>query len=228
MIKLIRSSKFFTVFLLSVFTVIIIVVFVFWGIGPGTNPTQQVLAEVEGQKIYLQEFWNAHDRISESYRQTVKDEEVLKKLKLKERVLNDLINERAALVIASSEGITVSNSEVVDAIRNEPVFQKDGHFDSTTYERILKASRFSPKEYETMRTQELTLAKVKRLVGESAELSENEIKSLESMKEQKDQMKEFMLANKQENVLDIYLEDIKPTLDIKINEQLYNEHVIEK
>ena len=228
MIKLIRSSKFFTVFLLSVFTVIIIVVFVFWGIGPGTNPTQQVLAEVEGQKIYLQEFWNAHDRISESYRQTVKDEEVLKKLKLKERVLNDLINERAALVIASSEGITVSNSEVVDAIRNEPVFQKDGRFDSATYERILKASRFSPKEYETMRTQELTLAKVKRLVGESAELSENEIKSLESMKEQKDQMKEFMLANKQENVLDIYLEDIKPTLDIKINEQLYNEHVIEK
>jgi peptidyl-prolyl cis-trans isomerase D len=158
----------------------------------------------------------------------VKDEEALKKLKLKERVLNDLINERAALVIASSEGITVSDSEVVDAIRNEPVFQKDGRFDSATYERILKASRLSPKEYETMRTQELTLAKVKRLVGESAELSENEIKSLESMKEQKDQMKEFMLANKQENVLDIYLEDIRPTLDIKINEQLYNEYVIEK
>jgi|GEM_PF-228016 len=227
MIKLMRSSKFFTVFLLSIFTVIIIVVFVFWGIGPGTNPTQQVLAEVEGQKIYLQEFWNTYDRISDSYRQTVKDEAALKNLKLKERVLNDLINERAALVIAAREGITVSDSEVVEAINSEPLFQKDGRFDSTTYKRILKASRLTPKEYESMRRQELTLEKLKHLVGETAELSENELKSLEAIKEQKEQMKEFILANKRENALDIYLEDIKPTLEIKINEPLYQENVLD-
>lgn len=226
MIKLMRSSKFFTVFLLSVFTVIIIVVFVFWGIGPTTNPTQQVLVEVEGQKIYLQEFWNTYDNVADRYRQSIKDEEELKKLKLKEKVFNDLVNERVALVIAQREDITVSDDEVVENIKSEPMFQKNGHFDKTTYESLLKANRMTPKDYEAMIRQGLVLEKFKRLVGETVQLSESELKSLESMKEQKEQMKEFILSNKRDRAFDIYLEDIRPTLDIKINSTLYEENVL--
>ena len=221
-----RSSKFFTVFLLSVFTVVIIIVFVFWGIGPGTNPTQQVLVEVEGQKIYLQEFWNTYNRIADSYRQTVRDDEALKKLHLKEKAFNDLVNERAALVIAQQEGITASNDEVIEAIQKEPMFQKDGRFDKTTYERLLKANRLTPKDYEATIRQGLVLEKLKHLIGETVQLSENELKSLESMKEQKEQIKKIILSNKRENALDIYLESIRPTLDIKINSPLYEQNVL--
>ena len=221
-----RSSKFFTVFLLSVFTVVIIIVFVFWGIGPGTNPTQQVLVEVEGQKIYLQEFWNTYNRIADSYRQTVRDDEALKKLHLKEKAFNDLVNERAALVIAQQEGITASNDEVIEAVQKEPMFQKDGRFDKTIYERLLKANHMTPKDYEDIIRQGLVLEKLKRLVSETVQLSENELKSLESMKEQKEQMKEIILSNKRENALDIYLENIRPTLDIKINTPLYEQNVL--
>ena len=221
-----RSSKFFTVFLLSVFTVVIIIVFVFWGIGPGTNPTQQVLVEVEGQKIYLQEFWNTYNRIADSYRQTVRDDEALKKLHLKEKAFNDLVNERAALLIAQQEGITASNDEVIEAVQKEPMFQKDGRFDKTIYERLLKANHMTPKDYEDIIRQGLVLEKLKRLVSETVQLSENELKSLESMKEQKEQMKEIILSNKRENALDIYLENIRPTLDIKINTPLYEQNVL--
>lgn len=220
-----RSSKLFTVFLLSVFTVIIIIVFVFWGIGPGTNPTQQILVEVEGQRIYLQQFWNTYDRIADSYRQTVKDEKAFKRLKLKEKVFHDLINERAALVIAQEEGITVSDDAVIEAIKSKSMFHKDGHFDKKTYERLLKANRLTPKDYEATIRQTLVLEKFKHLVGETVHLSENELKTLESMKEQKEQMKEFMLLNKRDNALDVYLENIRPTLDIKINSTLFENNI---
>ena len=182
--------------------------------------------EVEGQKIYLQEFWNTYNRIADSYRQTVKDEEALKKLNLKEKAFNDLVNERAALVIAQQEGITASNDEVIEAVQKEPMFQKDGRFDKTIYERLLKANRMTPKDYEDIIRQGLVLEKLKRLVSETVQLSENELKSLESMKEQKEQMKEIILSNKRENALDIYLENIRPTLDIKINTPLYEQNVL--
>ena len=182
--------------------------------------------EVEGQKIYLQEFWNTYNRIADSYRQTVRDDEALKKLHLKEKAFNDLVNERAALVIAQQEGITASNDEVIEAVQKEPMFQKDGRFDKTIYERLLKANHMTPKDYEDIIRQGLVLEKLKRLVSETVQLSENELKSLESMKEQKEQMKEIILSNKRENALDIYLENIRPTLDIKINTPLYEQNVL--
>ncbi|NOZ68337.1 MAG: hypothetical protein GXP46_03640 [Deferribacteres bacterium] len=51
MLKIMRSHKFFTVFLLSAITIMISIAFIFWGIGPKDNPSVTFVAQINGERI---------------------------------------------------------------------------------------------------------------------------------------------------------------------------------
>ena len=71
---------------------IVILSFIFWGVGTVDNTGGvEVVAEVGKYKITTDEYWKTYDRVYRFYREIYKDkfdEEMEKKLKLKENVLD--------------------------------------------------------------------------------------------------------------------------------------------
>ncbi|MBI4653946.1 MAG: SurA N-terminal domain-containing protein [Nitrospirae bacterium] len=167
MLKLMRSHKFFTVFLLSAVTIMIIITFVFWGIGPKENPSAIVVAQVKNKKIAQQEYWRVHDNAERYYREIFKNEEDIKRLNLKEKVINDLIDREVLMIAAEDIGIRVTDKELQEAIVSNPLFHRNGVFSRDVYLRALKLNRVIPKEYESALKNEMVLNKMHRLIGES-------------------------------------------------------------
>jgi len=221
MLKTMQSHKFFTVIVLSAITIMITVAFVFWGIGPQDNPQVTYVASVEGEKITLDEYWRAYDNEVKRLKEQNKSPEEIEKLNLKDRVLTTLVNRMVLVAAAPKAGITVTEKELQEAIINTPYFQKDGVFDSEVYKRALRLNRLTPQSFENSMKNDLIISKISNLIGETSELSSEELQILESMNAgNKDQLRSIFRSSKSGQMIQAYIESIKRQMDIKINRDL--------
>ncbi len=221
MLKIMRSHKFFSVFLLTAITIMIIISFVFWGIGPKDNPTVAVAAQVEDIKISLDEYWRVYDNEYKRLREQYPDEEEIEKLNVPSVVINSLINRTVLLIAAQKAGITVTENELQEAIINTPYFQRDGVFDQNVYKRALKLSRITPQMFESGLRNDMIITKMSQLIGETAELSSEELKILDTIKGgNKEQLTEVFRSTKSNQTINAYIESIKRQLTITINQDI--------
>lgn len=194
---------------------IVILSFIFWGVGTIDNSTNVAVAEVEKEKISLEEYWQAYDRVRDFYRETMKEgftDEVEKRLNLKQKVLDSLINERVLLIAAKKAGISVSEKELEEAIINDPTFMRDGRFNRDVYLRTLQLNRMTPRLYESLRKRELLLSKMRRLITVSVDLPQIDVKD--------EALRQAMLAEMREAAIKSYVEGLKKGMKIKVNQQL--------
>lgn len=194
---------------------IVILSFIFWGVGTIDNSTNVAVAEVEKEKISLEEYWQAYDRVRDFYRETMKEgftDEVEKRLNLKQEVLDSLINERVLLIAAKKAGISVSEKELEEAIINDPTFMRDGRFNRDVYLRTLQLNRMTPRLYESLRKRELLLSKMRRLITVSVDLPQIDVKD--------EALRQVMLADMREAAIKSYVEGLKKGMKIKVNQQL--------
>jgi hypothetical protein len=220
MLKIMRSNKFFSVFLLSAITIMLTVAFIFWGIGPKDNPQTQFVAEINGNRIMLEEYYRAYDNEYRHLKEQYSDEEI-KKMNVPDRVLDSLINRRVLLIAAEKAGITVSEKELQDSIMHEPAFQRNGVFDVNIYERRLRLNHLTPQMYENTLTSDMIITKMSRMIGETAELSSEEAKMLDSIQGgNKTQLAQIFLSSKSNQVINAYIESLKRTLDITVRREL--------
>ncbi len=222
MLEIMRSHKFFSVFLLSAITGVIIVTFVFWGIGTQDTSAVKVIAQVEKEKITQEEYWRVFDTAEKYYREQNKTEEEMKKLNLKEKVLNDLIDSKVLMIAAGNMKIKVTEEELQQEIMSNQAFQKNGVFDKNVYLRTLDFNRTAPAAYESSMMRELTLNKMQMLIGETAELSQDEIKVLDALQGEKTQLANAFLSIKRELLTKAYVAGLKRQMNIKINKDLIN------
>lgn len=156
---------------------IIIIVFIFWGIGSFRVDKGGIVARVNGQVITAKEFARVYQRQVNLYRNTFKDEfreELLEKLNLKERVLESLINRAIVLREAKRQGLKVKKEELQKTIQAMPEFQRDGVFDKDLYFAILKANRILPGEFEKDVEEGLLLEKVQEGILNAIKVSDKE------------------------------------------------------
>src|SRR3990172_6252240 len=134
MLKMMRHhAKYFYVLFF-----IVILSFLFWGVGSVDKTSSGcIVAEVGKNKITQEDYYRAYDNAFKFYKDLYKekfDEEMQKKLKLKDTVLDSLIGNRVLLFAAAENGIKVSDEELNDAIIKEPAFMKNGAFDNQIYQ----------------------------------------------------------------------------------------------
>ena len=211
----------FTLVILSAVTVMIIITFIFWGIGPKGNPTSAVLAQVEKEKVSVEEFWRAYDNEFKRLKDNTAGDEELKNLNLKNRVLDTLVDRKVLLVAAQKSGITVSEKEMQQNIMRTPYFQRNGSFDKDVYERALKLNHLTVQLYESMLKNDLIVNKMTRLIGETSELSPEETKILDSLGgANQEQLREVFRSSKNSLAVKAYVDGFKRQLDVKVNRDL--------
>ncbi len=156
----------------------VVVVFIFWGIWTPRGERERDLAVIGQYTITVAEARNHYQNLVDQYRSIYGNqfnEEMAKKLGLKERAVRDLINKVLLLQEARRLGLTVSPEEIQTAIESYPAFQKDGHFDKATYLRTLQRMRLTAKEFESNQGQMLLLAKVQNLIVAGVKVADREV-----------------------------------------------------
>ena len=120
-------------FFLKLLVGIIILPFVFWGMGDvfrGGN--QNVVATVESNKISTQEFMNYLNRLSLNEEQ-IKN---LSKTELIEQILSDYIGKKVMSLEIEKLDIVVSDNALRNIIKNDKLFFKENKFSRTEYEKF--------------------------------------------------------------------------------------------
>ena len=132
-------------FFLKVLVGIIILPFVFWGMGDvfrGGN--QNVIATVDSTKISTQEFVNYINRLNLNEEQ-IKN---LSKTDLIEQILSDYIGKKVMELEIEKLGVVVSDNALRDIIKNDKTFFKDKKFSRTEYEKFLIKSGITAPQFE--------------------------------------------------------------------------------
>ena len=205
--------------------VIIIITFIFWGVGGVDNTGGvEIIAEVGPYKITAADYWKTYDRVYRFYHEIYKDkfdEEMKKKLNLKESVLDSMISDKVLLVAAKEIGITVSDEELQDSIATEPAFMKDGIFNRGVYLNRLRLNRISPEVFENLKRQDLTLEKMRRFIELSADTADMDM-NLQKIpgNTQADMIRQAMLGDIREKAVRAYIEGMKKNIKITINKRL--------
>ena len=135
------SKSFFVKLLVG----IIILPFVFWGMGDvfrGGN--QNVIATIESNKISTQEFINYVNRLNLNEDQ-IKN---LSKTDLIEQILSDYIGKKVMSLEIEKLGIVVSDNALRNIIKNDKSFFKDNKFSRTKYEKFLIKSGLTAPQFE--------------------------------------------------------------------------------
>ncbi|MEJ5227270.1 SurA N-terminal domain-containing protein [Thermodesulfovibrio sp.] len=193
MIKTLRKNAKYFYFLFF----LVIITFVFWGVGTVDKPKVDYVAEVEGEKIYADKFWRNYEEIRRFYREIFKEKADEMEKGLKERVLEDLINEEVLLWLAKKYDIEATEREIQDAIVNDPRFMRNGVFQKDIYFQILKLNRLNPAQYEASLKRNITIGKTLQVIASSK--GESEISD--------------------EAYIKAYLNAIKSKMKIKINKE---------
>lgn len=139
-----------TSFMIKALFGIIIIVFIFWGVG-SFRQRDKVVAEVGPYKIYYTEYIETYKRFLNMYKMIYKDsldENLLNSLKIKEKVMDDLIDKYILLIVGKNIGINISDKELNQHITSMNAFYKNGKFDKTLYEEQLKRYNLDPKRFE--------------------------------------------------------------------------------
>lgn len=124
---------------------IIILPFIFWGMGDifrGGN--QNIIATIDSEKISTQEFFNYLNRLS----LTEKEKKDLTKTRLMERILSEYIGKKIINLEVKNFGIVLSDSSLKEMIVNDKTFFKNKKFSRTEYEKFLLKNGLSAPGFE--------------------------------------------------------------------------------
>jgi len=156
----------------------IVVVFIFWGVGTMRSPRFQEVAEVNGTPILLTAYQRQFSELARQYQERNKTElteETIKMLRLKEMALNRLIDETLLIQAGTQLGLSVTDAELREEIKSNPVFQRDGKFDEKRYFWVLSRNRISSADFEEQERKRLLLKKVVEKVTSFAKVSDLEL-----------------------------------------------------
>jgi len=156
---------------------LIIVVFIFLGMGSlGKNRADQV-AMVNDVEITMDEYNRSYQNTVEQIRQRFGNnlnDEMIKMLQVKKQAMDRLIEEQIIMNEADKLDIKISDKELQDSIVSIAAFKKNGVFDLKTYQMVLTANRLVPTTFETMQRKTLRQSKVTDLILNSVKVSDLE------------------------------------------------------
>src|SRR5579872_343741 len=125
------------------------------------------VARVEGQDITAGDFRRTYQAQLQAYRNAYggnMSEQLLKQLGIEQQILQQMVDERAALSQAEKIGISVGDEEVRQRIFSMPAFQDNGRFiGEARYQQLLRMQRppMIPSEFEDNVRNQIVIEKLR-------------------------------------------------------------------
>jgi peptidyl-prolyl cis-trans isomerase D len=139
------------------------------------------VAVVQGEQIRADEFRRTYQAQLQSYRAAYggnMNEGLLKQLGIDQQILQQMVDERAALAEADRLGLKISDEEVAQRIYAIPAFQENGAFIGTQrYQQLLASQRppLTTSEFEDNVRRSLAVDKLRQSLTEWVSVSDKEL-----------------------------------------------------
>src|SRR5947207_10311839 len=150
--------------------------------GSGADASSSdTVAVVEGREITSGDFRRTYQAQLQSYRSAYGNnmsEQLLKQLGIEQQILQQMVDERAALAEADRLGINVSDEEVRQRIFSMPAFQENGGFiGDSRYQQLLRMQRppMTPSEFEDNVRRGLAVEKLRASLTDWLSVPDNEL-----------------------------------------------------
>ena len=160
---------------------IIILVFVFWGVGGLTGGPTTVILTVNGDPVTIQEFQRKYEQLEQQVRAQYPDIDAagLKSMKLKQQLIQNLVLEKLLMQEATRIGVVVTPVELRQLIESFPAFHNaEGKFDPESYLSMLKAQHNSAGNFEAELRNNMLVNKLRTDVTAGAFVPEAAVKDL--------------------------------------------------
>lgn len=159
---------------------IIVIVFMFFGVGSFRTKLGNYVATINGQQISKEEYNTAYKNMIQELQQRFGDNlspEMIKMFQVEKKAMDRLIAQTLILQEAERLGIAVSKDELKAAIREMPVFQKNGGFDYKTYKTLLDRIQMNQEKFEFNQKKLMLVNRLQGLILDSIKVSDSEAKS---------------------------------------------------
>lgn len=166
--------------IIKTFLGIIVIVFVFLGVGSMNANKNNEVAVVNDQPITFNEFQDAYKnavaRMRQQFGNNLNDD-LLKALNVKQQAINGLIDQKLMTMEAEKLKIVVSDEELQDALVALKAFQKNGVFDMELYKQVLARNSLTPETFEVLQRNAMRETKLRDLVLSGITVTEAEAMS---------------------------------------------------
>jgi peptidyl-prolyl cis-trans isomerase D len=139
------------------------------------------IARVAGHEITAGEFRRMYQAQLQAYRSAYggnMNEQLLKQLGIDQQILQQMVDERAALAEADRVGIKVTDEEIRQRIFAMPAFQENGGFiGEARYQQLLRMQRppMTPHEFEDSVRRGLTVEKLRGAMTDWLSVADKEL-----------------------------------------------------
>lgn len=160
--------------------IIVVFVFFFGWSGPQEESGSYV-AEVNGTAISYNYYRSELDSTMESIRRRFGGNMppgLFEKLDLKKKVAKNLIDGLLLQQEATRVGFYVTDEDLVESIRSDPVFQRNGVFDNYVYESFLQDIKKTAAEYEFRRRELLLQSRLVSVLVDSVKTNPDKVKRM--------------------------------------------------
>ena len=162
---------------IKIFLGIIVVVFVFLGVGSFGSKRNDSIATINDEPITIKEFQQEYKLIVDQMRSRFGknlNDDILKALNVKQQALDSLIERKLILAQADKLEIIVSKKELQENMFSIKAFQKDGIFNLDQYKKVLSLNSLNPEIFEYNQLNSMRQQKVKDLVLSTVNVSDLE------------------------------------------------------
>jgi peptidyl-prolyl cis-trans isomerase D len=145
--------------------------------------SSEVVASVDGRDVTAGQFQRRFAAQMQAYQQAYGgniNPQLLRQLGIERQILQQMVDEQAALSEAERRGITVSDEELRAQIFSIPAFQENGRFiGEQRYQLMLRSQRppMTPSEFEDSLRRSMTVDKLRAALTDWMSLSDNELRS---------------------------------------------------
>jgi hypothetical protein len=200
---------------------LIILTFVFWGVGRNDNSQRVPLAVIDGHRISAEEYWRTVDNMDNVYRDAYgKDYTEEMRNNVREEVLNRMIQDFVLTLAAERAGLTVTDAEVEKDIMSTSAFQVNGAFSSKAYKWALRNSRTSPVRYEESVRRSILVKKMRSVIEDAVVVDTSEIEGLSGDPEIAKTLKQAMVEQKKQAAVASYVNGLMRSMDVTINRDI--------
>jgi len=136
------------------------------------------IAKVGDISITQRNFQQAYSRLYGQYNQIFQgnfDESKAKEFGLQQQALRTLIDGSLILNLAKTYKLEVSDDELLEKIKTQTYFYKDGAFDKETYQKVLTQNKMSMKDYESDTRNAMLTQKVLELFSSEPTALESDV-----------------------------------------------------
>ena len=141
------------------------------------KPDPDTVVVVNGRAIKYNEYYKAYTRMLEQYQtRFFKGEEVpeMYKKDIKKGTVQNLINQHLLLDFVKKNGITTSEAEVKERIKEQ--FSVEGKYNPNYLKYALKMNKITEEELIADFTNNANLIKVQQMIRDSSKVSDNELR----------------------------------------------------